>query len=224
MFEALNKIISKVLDVTTYFISERKESIKVFVVPRPKYVTKITFTDKVFSYTLLPLFPKFIRPNHLTLFRFVSTPFVVMALVGGAYKTGLILFVISALSDALDGAMARTRSKITDWGIVFDPLADKLLISSVSVVTIAKVLNPYLASAIVVIEILLITFAYLRYRGEVVPAKLVGKLKMIFQCFGVGFLLLYMTIGTPILLPIAEYTIYGAILFALLSLFVYRSI
>jgi CDP-diacylglycerol--glycerol-3-phosphate 3-phosphatidyltransferase len=197
---------------------------RVFDEPRPKYVAKVTVIDRVFEKTVLKLFPKFIKPNIITVFRFVSIPFVLYFLINKEYMIGLILFSLSAFSDAVDGAMARTRNQITDWGIVFDPLADKLLIGSVGFIAISSLVSLPLAISIVFIELLLIISAYFRFKGEIVPAKLVGKIKMILQSFGVGFLLIFLAVGHPALIIVATYTLYLAIVFAILSLVVYRSI
>jgi len=129
-----------------------------------------------------------------------------------------------APADAVDGAMARTKRKITTWGTLYDPIADKLLIGAVSVIVVTKYIDAYLALAIIVIEILLVSFAYLRYKGKIVPAKTMGKTKMILQCLGIAVLLLYVVLKIPILLTVATYTLYTAVLFGLLSLFIFRSI
>ena len=152
------------------------------------------------------------------------TPVVLVFLVFGFKITGLILFAIVAYSDSLDGSIARTRNKITDWGIVFDPFADKLFIGSVGFFVISTYLNFYIASTIVVLELALIIFSYFRFKGTVIPAKTTGKIKMILQCFGVIFVLLYIITGVQAFVPIATYTLYVSIFFAILSLTVYRSI
>lgn len=199
-------------------------SLSVFAEPRPKYIAKVTFFDEIFLFTILPFIPKYVRPNLLTVLRFVSIPFILILLIQENYLWGFWLFVVSAFSDAVDGALARTRHQITDWGIVFDPLADKLLISSVGVFVIYKLINPWLLGVIIFLEILLIIFSYTRFTGQLVPAKTAGKIKMILQSFGVGFLLLSLLTGQVIFITIATYILYLAVVFALLSLFVYRSI
>lgn len=203
---------------------DKVRALSVFDKPRPRYVAKVTIFDKFFALTLLRLFPFSVRPNFLTVFRFVSVPFVIFLLLIGDYNNALWLFAISALSDALDGALARTRHQITDWGIIFDPVADKILIGSVSFLLISKFISPILSGLIIGIEVLMIISAYWRFKGKFVPAKVVAKIKMILQCFGVFFLLLALVVSNPILITIATYTLYLSVVFALLSLFVYRSI
>lgn len=197
---------------------------KVFNDPKPNYLAKITIIDKILDKLILWIFPKKITPNQITIFRFISIPFILYFILTDSYKIGFILFIISALSDLIDGAIARTRDQITNWGIVFDPLADKLLIGSVGGILIFKFLNPLIAITIVSIEIILIISAYYRFQGEIVPAKISGKIKMFLQCIGVGLILLFLVIGHPMILVISTYVFYLAIIFALLSIFVYKSI
>jgi hypothetical protein len=74
------------------------------------------------------------------------------------------------------------------------------------------------------LEILLVASSYFRYHGKLMPARSVGKIKMVLQCVGVGFVLLYGIVQAPAILLAGQYILYGAIFFALLSLLVYRSI
>lgn len=188
------------------------------------YLTKVTPVDRILQHTILKVIPKFISPNQITRFRFIMIPFVAWALLAGANTLGLILFIIAASSDALDGARARTEQRVTAWGTIYDPIADKLLISVVAVIVISKYISIELALAMVLIEIFLVASAYFRYKGKIVPAKTMGKTKMILQCLGITLLLFYIVFKIPILLPLATYILYLSVLFAILSLFVFRSI
>lgn len=73
-------------------------------------------------------------PNQLTLLRMIFVPFIVIHLVDGHYKWALIVFVIAGLSDGLDGLLARTLHQQTLLGQYLDPIADKLLLSTVFLV------------------------------------------------------------------------------------------
>jgi len=73
-------------------------------------------------------------PNQLTLLRMMFLPFIVIHLVSGHYKWALILFVIAGLSDGLDGLLARTLKQQTLLGQYLDPIADKLLLSTMFMV------------------------------------------------------------------------------------------
>lgn len=197
---------------------------KVFDEPRPKYVAKVTTIDKIIDKVFLWAFPQSVNPNHITVFRLITIPFILYFLLTESYKIAFIIFVVSAVSDAIDGAIARTRNKITDWGIIFDPFADKLLIGSVGGILIYKFLSPTIAFIIIFLELILIGSSYYRFKGEIVPAKTAGKVKMILQCVGVSFIFLSIVTGSSIALVISTYLLYLAILFGLISLFVYRSI
>ena len=195
-------------------------------VPEAKvtYLTRATHIDRFLKTVFLPLIPSHVMPNQITKFRLISIPFVAFFFVFDYYEAGTILFLFSAFSDALDGALARTKKKVTSWGTFYDPIADKLLIGTVSVIVISKYIGLGLASAIVFLEILLVSLAYVRYRGRIVPAKTIGKTKMVLQCVGIIILLFYIILDIPVLLIIATYTLCFAIVFAFLSLFVFRSI
>jgi len=197
---------------------------RIFDDPRPKYIAKVTAIDKVINILILWMIPESIRPNYITVFRFVSIPFIVYFLLSDSYMAAIILFGVSAFSDAVDGAIARTRNKITDWGIFFDPLTDKLLVTIVGGLVIFRFLSPNLAMLIILIELILGASAYFRFEGKVVPAKTVGKIKMNLECFGVGFIFLFLVSGFSPFLIVATYVLYLAFIFAVLSLLVYRSI
>jgi cardiolipin synthase len=76
----------------------------------------------------------FTAPNQLTLLRMLFLPFIVNSLVDGHYRTALILFVLAGLSDGLDGLLARTLHQQTMLGQYLDPIADKLLLSTMFMV------------------------------------------------------------------------------------------
>ena len=69
-------------------------------------------------------------PNQLTLLRMVFVPFIVIHLVDGRYLWALIVFVIAGFSDGLDGLLARRLHQQTLLGQYLDPIADKLLLST----------------------------------------------------------------------------------------------
>ena len=73
-------------------------------------------------------------PNQLTLLRMVFLPFIVNSLVDNHYRTGLILFVLAGISDGLDGLLARSLHQQTMLGQYLDPIADKLLLSTLFLV------------------------------------------------------------------------------------------
>src|SRR5580693_5453281 len=76
----------------------------------------------------------FTAPNQLTLLRMVFVPFIVIELVEGRYFWALVLFVIAGFSDGLDGLLARKLHQQTLLGQYLDPIADKLLLSTMFLV------------------------------------------------------------------------------------------
>src|SRR3989339_1426854 len=69
-------------------------------------------------------------PNLLTLLRIIMVPVVVIFLIQGSFGKAMITFVAAALSDALDGFLARTLGQQTVLGAYLDPIADKALLAS----------------------------------------------------------------------------------------------
>ena len=142
------------------------------------------------------------------------------------YGIAIPVFTISAFSDALDGALARETDRITDWGKLFDPLADKLLIGSVAAITVLKFLGMWMVLIIVGIELLLILVAsYKRYIGrKAIEAGKIGKMKMVLQSVGVGLLLVYAVYPSSGLMNAVQIILISAIICAVGSLFTYNSV
>ncbi len=180
---------------------------------------KLQFHDKFFEKTFLKLFPKWICPNHITLFRFYATPAVILLTFFEYYQVGLWVFLIVAFSDAIDGAMARTRNQITEWGKIYDPLADKILIGSMVFTIVLRYIDFFASIVIIFLEMIFIFLAWRRLRiGGHVQANVWGKIKMWLQVSGVSLLLLAVVFNWASLFHIASGTFYLAIAFALVSL------
>ena len=73
-------------------------------------------------------------PNQLTLLRMIFLPFIVINLVKQDFTWALALFVLAGLSDGLDGLLARKLHQQTLLGQYLDPIADKLLLSTMFLV------------------------------------------------------------------------------------------
>ncbi|MDO8561506.1 MAG: CDP-alcohol phosphatidyltransferase family protein [bacterium] len=187
---------------------------------------QLTVTDKILARTLLPLIPRSVTPNSVTWFRFITIPFVCYLLASGEYLPGLVLFFFSSFSDAVDGALARTRNQVTEWGQTNDPFADKLLIGSAVFILVSQFLSVYLAATIIGLELFLLLGALYRKRTQGIPieAEISGKVKMVLQSLGIGALLISIIFQIPAFLTIAAYLLYLAIVFAIISLVVYKSI
>jgi len=69
-------------------------------------------------------------PNLLTLMRLIFVPFVVVAIQQKNYTWALLIFVAAGITDGLDGLLARVLKQKTALGQYLDPIADKLLLST----------------------------------------------------------------------------------------------
>ncbi|HUB00503.1 MAG TPA: CDP-alcohol phosphatidyltransferase family protein [Terracidiphilus sp.] len=88
-------------------------------------------------------------PNLLTLLRICMAPFLVAAVLEGRYALGFWLFVAAGLTDALDGILARTLKQRSVLGLYLDPVADKLLLSTLFLVLMSKGLMPVTVTVLV---------------------------------------------------------------------------
>jgi cardiolipin synthase len=70
-------------------------------------------------------------PNLLTLARLALTPFIVQAILDGRASRALTLFLMAAMTDAIDGWLARISDSATQFGAYLDPIADKVLMSGI---------------------------------------------------------------------------------------------
>ncbi|MFL6057476.1 MAG: CDP-alcohol phosphatidyltransferase family protein [Rubrobacteraceae bacterium] len=91
----------------------------------------------------------FTVPNALSLLRLIMVPVVVALLLAGSEGLAAAFFVLAALTDFLDGKLAR-RAGPTRLGQILDPVADRLMLSSVAVVLAIKGLLPIWVVAILV--------------------------------------------------------------------------
>src|SRR5260370_18795454 len=86
--------------------------------------------------------PLHAAPNLLTLLRICLAPFLVSAILDDRFELSFGLFIAAGLTDALDGTLARWLKQRTMLGQYLDPVADKLLLSTLFVVLTHKNLIP----------------------------------------------------------------------------------
>lgn len=132
-------------------------------------------------------------PNSITLSRIFSIPLLIWILSSSRFSSlhgekellASALFIAAAMTDGIDGYLARRRDQITTIGILLDPLADKLLIAAAFVVLVQ--LNPVLVPAWVAIIVIGREFLVSGLRsiaaseGFTIEASHLGKLKMVVQ-------------------------------------------
>jgi CDP-diacylglycerol--glycerol-3-phosphate 3-phosphatidyltransferase len=125
-------------------------------------------------------------PNAITFSRLLMTAAFVLAVSQGSlmgYVAGLGLFILAAVSDWLDGWLARRMGLVTPLGKLMDPLADKILVSVAFVFFTEKGLCPLWVTALIMGREFLVTG--LRQiaieAGQVLAADRLGKWKTTFQ-------------------------------------------
>jgi CDP-diacylglycerol--glycerol-3-phosphate 3-phosphatidyltransferase len=125
-------------------------------------------------------------PNALTMLRILAVPVVVVALLAEVPNGDLIagvVFALAALTDGLDGYIARRRDDVTTFGKLMDPLADKLLVIAalVSLVSLDR-LQAWIAMVIIARELAVTGLrAVAVEQGVVISASWLGKLKTALQ-------------------------------------------
>lgn len=133
-------------------------------------------------------------PNSLTVTRIVLVPVLVTILLTefpGREIWGLLVLVTAAITDFLDGYLARKRKQITTTGILLDPIADKLLISAAFISLVELGVAPAWMVVIVVGREFAVTGlrSVAATQGFTIPASRLGKYKMVAQVFCAGFLI-----------------------------------
>ena len=133
-------------------------------------------------------------PNLLTLTRICLAPFLVTAILENRYRLAFVLFLAAGLTDALDGAMARLLRQRSVLGEYLDPVADKLLLSTLFVVLTCQDLIPLRVTILVFSRDLgILIVAALLYaaagRREFLPS-IFGKANTTVQVLAVACVLL----------------------------------
>lgn len=140
-------------------------------------------------------------PNIITLCRLVLTAvFCAAASAEGVvgYAIALAAFVLGAISDWLDGYLARKLNLVTSLGKLLDPLADKILVCSGFVYLSAKELCPVWVTALIICREFLVTGIrqIAVEKGTVIAADGLGKWKTTFQLVFIITALVHLTFST----------------------------
>ena len=156
-------------------------------------------------------------PNVLTVLRIVAVPVVVVALLDETPEGDVIaaaVFALAALTDGLDGYIARRRSEVTTFGKLMDPLADKLLITAalVSLVSLDR-LAAWVAMVIIAREFAVTGLrSVAAERGAVISASWMGKVKTGLQVLAIFALIAFEQ--TPLWVDL---TVYAAVAMTVIS-------
>ena len=165
-------------------------------------------------------------PNKLTVLRLVLIPvFIAAVMIDFPFRfiVAAAVFAIAAITDTLDGAIARKYNMITDFGKLLDPLADKILVSAALICLICFLPDGLernlmaIATVIIIAREFLVTSLRLLVasKGVVVPAGTLGKIKTTLQILAVIVILLELQFETVIRLYVPFVHILGYTLLAL---------
>jgi CDP-diacylglycerol--glycerol-3-phosphate 3-phosphatidyltransferase len=134
-------------------------------------------------------------PNLLTVSRILLIPVFVMLFVTPTPARSLaaaVVFVVAAVTDMLDGYLARRRSQITRLGRLLDPIADKLLVLSALILLVQFDRVSALVAILIIAREVAVTGirAIAATEGMILSAELTGKYKMALQVVAVVLLVL----------------------------------
>ena len=174
-------------------------------------------------------------PNKITLFRVLMIP--VVMIIGELYflqekfifgtdflTVGnlvlLILFIVCAFSDFLDGYIARKNNIVTNFGKFADPLADKILVLALFVILLEQnnALKGWMVTLIFAREFIVTGFRVIAASKNInIAAGWLGKIKTNLQFLSVILLLLFGIINNDIIQIIIQVILYATILMTIIS-------
>ncbi|MBP6342443.1 MAG: CDP-diacylglycerol--glycerol-3-phosphate 3-phosphatidyltransferase [Candidatus Omnitrophica bacterium] len=136
-------------------------------------------------------------PNALTLSRFVWTVIFIYLLSRNSLSSTVmaaVVFTIAALTDLLDGYIAKKKGLITDFGKIMDPVADKFLMLAAFIMFVQMgVLEAWMVVLIFIREVAVTFSRILRLRrGQVLAAEKAGKIKTTFQILSISVVLIFL--------------------------------
>lgn len=142
-------------------------------------------------------------PNALTIFRVLLVPPIIVLIIMDSLPTmavALGLFLLSALTDSLDGAIARKFNQTSEFGAYFDPIADKFLVWGVYTVfatfSFKDLFIPFWLIAFIYLRDLFVTYlrSYSRKNKIKFKTSVVAKAKTLVQMIVAFLIMLYMLV------------------------------
>lgn len=162
------------------------------------------------------------HPNTLTLFRVAAVPIIVILMLFPnrvCTFVAAILFSVAAITDYLDGYIARTRGLVSNLGKVMDPVADKLLVSSAFIMLTALGWVPAWMVCIIIGREIAVTGLrnIIAEHREDVSASNLGKYKTGFQIAAVIPLLIHYPFWGLNPQAVGNFFLWGALIFTIWS-------
>ncbi len=161
---------------------------------------------------------RFNLPTSLTFIRIGLIPFFIF-ITPQSPVLGVAIFLVASLTDFLDGYLARRSNQVTRFGIIVDPIADKLLIISALIMLVDMVrLSAWVAIVIIGREFIVTVIRVVALsKGILIPAENGGKIKTATQMVAIVFLLLPGSVVDIDFYDVGLVLIYISMLFALVS-------
>lgn len=157
-------------------------------------------------------------PNFLSILRIVSIPLFIILMSYGEHKAAFAVFGFAAVTDALDGFVARLFRQKTALGAYLDPIADKLLLASSFVAFALLNLIPRWLAILVVSRDVIISMGILVLRLTSFPVEIspsaLSKCTTLFQILAISITLLLHIIGRSSASVAALYWLTGALTIA----------
>ena len=160
-------------------------------------------------------------PNQITLLRLIFIPFTIISVFDAHWDWALGLLLAAAASDALDGLLARTLHQQTLLGQYLDPIADKLLLSSLFLVLSFVKKIPWRYTVVVfsrdlcIVATAVVLFATVGFRDF--RPSIFGKLNTACQIATVFFVVLSQVLQTHWLPMLVKFLLYATFTFASVS-------
>ena len=161
-------------------------------------------------------------PNQLTLFRIAAVPIIIILMLFPNRICTLIaglLFSAAAITDYLDGFLARKKGQVTTLGKVMDPVADKLLVSSAFIMLTSLGWVPAWMACIIIGRELAVTGLrnIIAEKGEDLSASNLGKYKTGFQIAAIIPLMIHFPFLGLNVQVIGNLFLWGALIFTIWS-------
>jgi len=177
-------------------------------------------------------------PNKITLLRILLIPVFLVVYLAEPFEplvniwVALILFSVAAITDALDGYLARKLKLITNFGKLMDPLADKLLVCSALVAFTATGAVPAWATVLIIArEFYISGFRQLALEQNLVMAATgLGKIKTVFQITLIVYILLpfewlvFAPVTAGLVIATVVFTIWSAVDYTVKNMQVFTGI
>ncbi len=160
-------------------------------------------------------------PNLLTILRICLAPFLVAAILEKRFETGFILFVAAGLTDALDGILARVLKQKTILGQYLDPVADKLLLSTLFLVLSHEGLMPIRVTVLVfgrdVIILLVSAILFAAAGRREFQPSVFGKANTIAQVLAVAVVILHQLTQAPWVIALRAFALWATMALTVIS-------